>query len=760
MAEPMSIRAILEFATGSAIQNMGRASAAFQQLQTGAKKVGSGVSQVGGSITRLGMGFAPLTFAMGLAVRDANEFERGIAEVSTIADSAQMPIEWMEKATLGLAVQFGTFPVEQTKSLYQAVSSGATEAGQAMDFLTGANQLAIAGISDTATSLDLLTGAVQLFGKSGLDGADAADVMFKTVQLGKTTIPELGAALGQVMPTAALLGIRFEELGSAMAAVTLGNINTAEAATGLNAAFANIIKPSKEATEVAKKLGIEFTSTALKSKGLTKFMGEIVDKAGDDEIALSKLFGSIRGSKAIMTLAANGAETYTNNIAAMEERAGAAEAAFQKMSKTADFQQRRLFALRKVASTVFGQVLQRSLLRIMAPLAGVAEGFVKILQAVKSGEFQGLSGTAKSIALGIRDGMDAIRDGVEMVIQKFREAKQWVLDTFGPTAMRDIAKWGTIFVVAAAAIAPLLLAFAGLGFVISSVGGLIMGLGTVLGGVFTIALGPIGVLIGLVVLFWDQFSAMLTGIMQVAGPVFEDLKGIFFDIVDTIKLAFADLTGSNNQATQGISADWVEVGRVIGAALGAVLKTVATVVQGVIKFAGMAIFAFRKWGEYLGTFAGMVVTFVMNPLKHIAKGVVAFMKFTGMKVPASLQDYAGADVKLVRKRGPSEMAGDLARQQREKTALEAKKAAGEEESRGALAGILDEVAAAAGSAADGAKSAADAAKKKPCAQVNLDGREVGRSVSKAQESINARDGKSTHWQRRRVLEHGAVPVGT
>ena len=45
------------------------------------------------------------------------------------------------------------------------------------------------------------------YGQANLDAGHASDVLFKTVEKGKTTIPELGASLGQVLPFASSVGI-------------------------------------------------------------------------------------------------------------------------------------------------------------------------------------------------------------------------------------------------------------------------------------------------------------------------------------------------------------------------------------------------------------------------------------------------------------------------------------------------------------------------------------------------------------------------
>lgn len=764
-ADSMLLRAVLQFDAATAIKDMGRASVSFQRMQSNVNRVRGGMSRFSGAVGRASLALAPLTLGMGMAIHHAHEFERGVAEVATIADEAEFPIRKIEQTTLDLAKTFGTVPVEQTKGLYQAISAGATDAAEATDLLNAANKLAIGGVSDTFTSIDVLTSALNAYEAQGLTATDATDTLFTAVRKGKTTVDELGAGLGQVIPTAAQLDISFADLNASIAAITLSGISTAQATTGLNAALANIIKPSEDAKEAARELGIDFTSTALKSKGLAKFMGDIIDTAGGNEVALSKLFGSIRGVRAMMALTNNEGQILGEVLDAMEGRAGATEAAFQKMAHTTDFQMRKLNSLRVIASTVFGQVLERGLLRIVSPLAGVLEGFVNILEAVKTGEFQGLSDTAAAIAMGIRDGMDAVTEGIGWVVDKIREAKTWFEGTFGGATMRTIAKFGTIFLVAGAALAPIALALGGIGFLLPAIITAVTAIGSIIAGAFGLILGPVGLVIAAVVLFREQLWMVFQGLWDAAVPVIEEIKSIFLDTIQTVVHAFNFFTDEWGQGNFEMQMGWRETGRLIGEVLGWVITKIVQLAAVTVKVAAMIIVGFKSVANFLGTLAGKIVTFVMDPLRSIARGVIGFMELTGMEVPFSLRAYAGGG-EAPRAQGRGIGGGQargigerVAQFGREEARASAEERVAAEESRGALAGVLDEVKNAANNTADSAASAAAAAKKKPCASVNVDGREVARSNAKAEDEIRARSGGSvTPWQRSQIAVHGARPA--
>lgn len=822
MALPIELSAILRFDARQAINAMGQSAVSFKRLQSQANRVGSGLKTFGGGVGKAALAFTPLTLGMGLAVSKANEFERGIYEVSTIADEAELPISKIDSTAINLAKTFATSPVEQTKAMYNAVSFGASTAAEATDRLVQANKLAIGGVTETNTALELLSGAMNVYGASGQTAADANDIFFTAVRKGKTTIGELSASMGQVMPTASALGIGLADLGTALATVTLANINTAEASTALNAAFANVIKPSKDAREVSEKLGIEFTATALKAKGLVPFMADITKKAGGNIDAMAALFGSVRGVKSMLALTANEGAIFTDVLKAMEGRSGAADAAFKRMTESVDFQMRKIKALGVTGLTVFGQVLQDALVRLLSPLADVAEGFVDIMQAVKTGdiEIEKLGKTGAAVARGIKAGIEDVRKTFDALLKSFSKASKKFNETFGPEGVQKITEFTTAVTIFGAAFSPVLLGLAGLGFVIAQLKPIIFGLGAVFSGVFGVIsslTAPIILLIGLIGLAFyglrKQISDVFSGIWEVlSGPVWEDMKKIFADTYKEISRIFSLISAAFKEVTDTMGVDFKEVGRVIGTVLGGVLvefvKVVAYFAIGVAQVIG----GFVALGIALGEWSAKFFQVVLDPMRAFAKFVIWIREdVMGKKVSKSFRDYAYANTPpnfersktrgiqappridkvkaseayllaaekgfAVAKQTPKELylgaeerglrlqskSGGVAKEVRD---LASERSEALYKEREDYYNTANKTADAAASAADSAKSAAlsaesaaEAARKKPCAEVKIDGREVARSNAKANDEIRARSGaKATPWQRRQVLEYGATPA--
>ena len=100
------------------------------------------------------------TLVAARAVNNAKQFGTAMAEVSTLlpGDADMAPLS---EAIKDLSKQFGAFPTDQAKAIYQIISAGAEDSAQAIEILTAANKLAIGGVTDVTTAADGLTGGIE-----------------------------------------------------------------------------------------------------------------------------------------------------------------------------------------------------------------------------------------------------------------------------------------------------------------------------------------------------------------------------------------------------------------------------------------------------------------------------------------------------------------------------------------------------------------------------------------------------------------------
>lgn len=308
--------------------------AATREVREFARETAQAVADVS---KKVAMGTAAAATAiggtLGLAAKGAATVDKKFAEVITLLNN--VPMQRIEELRVGadsIAEKFGQDVVVALQGMYDAISAGVEEA-KVLGFLEEAAVGAIGGVSDLSTAVDLGTSVLNAYGQGAEHLGDVMDTTFVTVLRGKTTFDEIARSIGQVAPLAAANGVSFQELGAALATTTAGGIRTAQSVSGLKAALANIAKPSGVAIKLAEELGLQFDGAALRSKGLGRFMNDLVrdiQRSGADTTqVLTDLFGSVEAANVVLTLTSGGAATFNANLAAMSERAGAAAGAFE-----------------------------------------------------------------------------------------------------------------------------------------------------------------------------------------------------------------------------------------------------------------------------------------------------------------------------------------------------------------------------------------------------------------------------------------------
>lgn len=312
----------------SKIQKSGKETS--EQLESSFSSFGrSALKTIGG----IAAGFASLQ-GLRTVLNNIRDLDIAFAEITTIIPDVTKANEELRQSLIDTSSQFGTTAADQAKAFYQIVSAGITDVAQANQLLITANKLAIGGLTDIGTSIDVLTSVVNAYGAEVLSAEKASDILFGTVRLGKTRVDELAASVGQIAPTASSLGLAFEDVGGALAALTTRGISTSEAVTQLNAILTAVLKNQERAKKLGPEVAEAFSLQALQTKGLSGFLQDLNVALGGSESQLVKLLGRVEGARAIITLAGDDFSTLSSNIDQLRNSAGATDQAFQKINDT------------------------------------------------------------------------------------------------------------------------------------------------------------------------------------------------------------------------------------------------------------------------------------------------------------------------------------------------------------------------------------------------------------------------------------------
>ena len=297
------------------------------------EKRGAKVEKVGKAMTKaltipiLGMGVASGTYAVQL--EDAlYETATLPAVLSGTAEQKQAQLDAYRAALLAGSNRSHTDVNQLASAQYQAISAGVTPDESAY-WAERAAMAAKAGKSDALTVVDGASSVVNAW-KEASGGLDhVLDVMLIAQNFGKTDVGQLASQVGQVTGMAPQVGVSMEEVFASIAAMTQGGMSTSGSVTGLKAVMSSVNKPTAEAREEAKRLGLEFDATAMRSKGLTGFLADVAEKTGMNVDSLGKLLGSVEGLNQVLALGTSQAGAYADVLGQMQNASGVLDEAFE-----------------------------------------------------------------------------------------------------------------------------------------------------------------------------------------------------------------------------------------------------------------------------------------------------------------------------------------------------------------------------------------------------------------------------------------------
>ena len=273
-------------------------------------------------------------------IADTSAFETAMAKVNTLFDSSKdVTFEGLQQDILKLSSAYGVGATTLAEAAYSAESAGVSvENISAM--LEGSAQLATAGFTDIDTALSATAKTMNAYGMEAEDMNKVQKVLIQTQNLGITTVGELGASLANVTPTAAAMGVSFEQVGAAMAELTATGVPTAQATTQLRAAMSELGKTGTKADKAfraaakgTKYAGMSFQEAMASGATLGDVFGTMQEYADKTGKSMVDLWGSVEAGNAAMVIAAD-LETFDKNLAAMATEADVVGEAYNKMADT------------------------------------------------------------------------------------------------------------------------------------------------------------------------------------------------------------------------------------------------------------------------------------------------------------------------------------------------------------------------------------------------------------------------------------------
>lgn len=350
------------------------------------------------------------------AFTEGSAFETAVAKVGTIADTTKVPIGELKEQITDLSGTMGIAAGDLAEATYQAISAG-QDTGDAVAFAGQAAKLAAAGFTSNSSAVDILTTALNAYGLGADKATHVSDVLLTTQNLGKTSVDELSASMGRVIPLAAAYKVNVENLSSGLAIMTANGIATAEATTYTKSMLNELGDTGSTVGKILQKeTGQGFAELMDSGQSLGDVLQVLYDSVGGDATKFAALWSSVEAGTGALSLANSGAEKFNDVLAQMVDSSGATETAYTTMTDT---MAHRMESLKTNAANL-GIALFDSVSGKLGAAVSLASGYLQTLtDGFTSGGFAGLAEGLGSIFTDLTTnvGPQLLQSGIDLMTQ-------------------------------------------------------------------------------------------------------------------------------------------------------------------------------------------------------------------------------------------------------------------------------------------------------------------------------------------------------
>lgn len=497
----------------------------MRDIESSASSTSANVGrELAGVGTALSIGVTlPLVGVGKQAWSTASDFEASMSQVGAIAGAQGEEFD----ALRDKAVQLGRDTVFSSSEVSDAMVEMA-KAGwnttQIIEGMEGVLDAASASGENLSTVSTIMADSMTTFGIEASEASRVADVLTQSANMGTISISDIGQSLKYIGPSAAAAGFSFEDVNTAILAMSQSGIKASQAGTSLRGLFVNLVRPTDEMAQAMNDLGIEITN----SDGTFKSLDEI----------LAQLRSSMSG--------------LTDEQKAYYASVLAGKTGLSGMMSLINMSQEEYDAL---AASIDN-------------CGGVADETAAIMQDNLKGDVEQLTGSLESLAI-------TVMKNLEPVLRQFVQWLEGIVDWF---TQLDPAIQNTIVIIGAlvAALGPVLLVVGGvlagaqqvnnaLGDIskafqaLTNIPGLLSSVGSAAGKAFSaitspvgIAVAVIGVLVAAFMTLWNTNEDFRNAITEIWNGIVETLTGFFNSIGE--KLAAVGITWDT--VIQGLSDAW------------------------------------------------------------------------------------------------------------------------------------------------------------------------------------------------------------
>ena len=325
----------------------------------------SSITKSFGSTIQMYLGPAALASIGVAAIRMSTDFSMAMTRIETLVGVSREEVAKMRTEVKDMAGELGKSPQELAEGLYYITSSG-LEGATAMDALAESAKASALGMGELGQVADAVTSVMNAYGHETYSANRVTNILLNTVKVGKIEADALAGSMGKVIPTASRMGVSFEEVGAALATMSLSGIDAAEATTSLNQLLSTFLKPSDEADKIITHLygSVEELRNQIREKGLLTVLTDLKEKLGDNVSNTAALFNEKRALKGMLALTGSQAETYVGILGDLKDKTDSVTEATERLNEEAGQKWAKLVAKTSSLMIDWGDSIAENLMDI------------------------------------------------------------------------------------------------------------------------------------------------------------------------------------------------------------------------------------------------------------------------------------------------------------------------------------------------------------------------------------------------------------
>jgi TP901 family phage tail tape measure protein len=347
----------------------------LRQVQTQAQSTEKAFGALQSAIGALGVGFA-----LTKVIADVKELDTNLRRLGTVGGN----VAALDKGLGALSDRLDGVAnkAELAAASYQALSAGFTETGANLRVVEAATKAAVGGLADITGVVDVTTKVLNSYNMSGDQATKVTDSISKAVELGQVQWSDYTSQLGRVASIAAIAGVSLDEVNAFVAAATKNGATAEVAFTGLGASLATIIKPTKESTEAAQALGINWTLAGLRGEGFESLMGQLAKAMESNTEKATEMVGGQEAVRGAFAAASKGGKDYAMILEGLGGAAGKTDADFQTMKGSLENTLKALDTSFKNLSEALGTAFGPTVVIAVQDITKAVNGFADFMAMV------------------------------------------------------------------------------------------------------------------------------------------------------------------------------------------------------------------------------------------------------------------------------------------------------------------------------------------------------------------------------------------